>query len=422
MAMPRVFLARHGETEWSISGQHTGRSDIALTAHGEDVMRQLAPTIVGVGNGKLIDPTKLNHIFVSPRKRSQRTLEIMLSHVEGSHKSEIPPQEILQDCREWDYGAYEGLKTDEIRKQRPDWDIWRDGTPDHTEKPTELPGESAEHMTERIDGVIAKIRALQSGHVDKRNAGHHVGGKTCDVLLVCHGHFNRVFIARWLGLPITQGRLFEMDAGGMVVLGYAHHSFKEPTIAGMFSSKTGPKGDLEGSCGTYGSAKHQESQYLDLVSLVMSTGESRPDRTGTGTIALFAPQPCLRFDLTNGTLPLLTTKRVFFRGVLEELLWFVAGKTDSKLLTDKGVHIWDGNGSRQFLNSRGLQHRREGDLGPVYGFQWRHFGAEYKDCDSDYSGKGVDQLADVIDKIKNNPTDRRIIMSAWNPKGMAARL
>ncbi|TQS33024.1 hypothetical protein Golomagni_06646 [Golovinomyces magnicellulatus] len=233
MAMPRVFLARHGETEWSISGQHTGRSDIPLTPHGEEVMRQLAPSIVGVGNGKLIDPTKLNHIFVSPRTRSQRTLQIMLDHIPASEREHIPQVEILQDCREWDYGAYEGLKTDQIREKHPGWDIWTEGTPDHPERPDELPGESAQHMSDRIDSVIAKIRELQSGHVDKRNQGHDVGAKTCDVLLVCHGHFNRVFIARWLGLPLTNGRLFEMDAGGMVVLGYAHHNFAEPTIAGM---------------------------------------------------------------------------------------------------------------------------------------------------------------------------------------------
>ena len=417
MAMPRVFLARHGETEWSISGQHTGRSDINLTPHGEQVMRQLAPSIVGIGNGKLVDPTKLNHIFVSPRIRSQRTLQIMLEHIPDDQKAGIPQVEILQECREWDYGAYEGLKTHEIRAQRPDWDIWRDGTPDHPERPTELPGESAQHMSDRIDSVIAKIRDLQSTHVDKRNQGHDVGHKTCDVLLVCHGHFNRVFIARWLGLPLTNGRLFEMDPGGMAVLSYAHHSFKEPTIAGIFSSKTGPKGD---SIPPASPSQHEESQYLSLVSRIINTGESRPDRTGTGTLALFAPSPALRFDLTNKTLPLLTTKRVFLRGVLEELLWFVAGKTDSQLLTDRGVHIWDGNGSRQFLDSRSLQHRREGDLGPVYGFQWRHFGAKYKDCDTDYTGQGVDQLREVIDKIKNNPTDRRIIMSAWNPKGESA--
>jgi thymidylate synthase len=102
---------------------------------------------------------------------------------------------------------------------------------------------------------------------------------------------------------------------------------------------------------------------------------------------------------------------------IQELLWFISGSTSSLPLSEKGVHIWDGNGSRAFLDSRGLSHRKEGDLGPVYGFQWRHFGAEYVDCETDYKGKGVDQLADCIWKIKNNPTDRRIVLSAWNPAG-----
>lgn len=162
--------------------------------------------------------------------------------------------------------------------------------------------------------------------------------------------------------------------------------------------------------------KHEEHQYLDLIRHIIDNGQARPDRTGTGTIAMFAP-PALRFSLSNGTLPLLTTKRVFLRGVIEELLWFVRGSTDGKLLAEKDIHIWEGNGSREYLDKVGLGHRREGDLGPVYGFQWRHFGAEYKTCEDDYTGQGVDQLAQVIDKIKHNPTDRRIIMSAWNPKG-----
>ena len=162
--------------------------------------------------------------------------------------------------------------------------------------------------------------------------------------------------------------------------------------------------------------EHDEQQYLNLIRNVLETGDVRPDRTGTGTLSLFAPQN-LRFSLANDTLPLLTTKRTFMRGILEELLWFVAGATDANLLSAKGVKIWDGNGSKAFLESRGLGHRRAGDLGPVYGFQWRHFGARYTDADADYSGQGVDQLREVIRKIKENPTDRRIIMSAWNPAG-----
>jgi len=123
----------------------------------------------------------------------------------------------------------------------------------------------------------------------------------------------------------------------------------------------------------------------------------------------------MRFSLRNGAFPLLTTKKVFYRGIAEELFWFIRGSTSAKELQDKNVRIWDGNSSREFLDSIGLHDREEGDLGPVYGFQWRHFGAEYTDMHADYSGKGVDQLAEVINRIKTKPTDRRIIMCAWNP-------
>jgi dihydrofolate reductase/thymidylate synthase len=159
-------------------------------------------------------------------------------------------------------------------------------------------------------------------------------------------------------------------------------------------------------------AVHEERQYLDLVDRVISTGTVKGDRTGTGTISIFGAQ--MRFDLRK-SFPLLTTKRVFWRGVLEELLWLVRGATDSKQLAEKKVHIWDDNGSREFLDKLGFQSREVGDLGPVYGFQWRHFGAQYVDCRSDYRGQGVDQLAQIIETIKKNPNDRRILMSAWNP-------
>ncbi|EIM19742.1 thymidylate synthase [Wallemia mellicola CBS 633.66] len=157
-----------------------------------------------------------------------------------------------------------------------------------------------------------------------------------------------------------------------------------------------------------------EDAYLSLIKNVLQYGNRRGDRTGTGTISLFAPQN-MRFTLSDNTLPLLTTKRVFWRGVAEELLWFISGSTDAKQLSDKGVKIWDGNGSREFLNKLGFTDRDEGDLGPVYGFQWRHFGAEYKGPSHNYASEGVDQLQQVIDTIKNNPYDRRIILSAWNP-------
>lgn len=171
----------------------------------------------------------------------------------------------------------------------------------------------------------------------------------------------------------------------------------------------------ERQASTYGEARHAEYQYLDLVRRILREGVQRDDRTGTGTKSLFGAQ--MRFDLKD-SFPLLTTKRVFWRGVVEELLWFISGSTDAKKLSVKGVNIWDGNGSRQFLDKLGFSDREVGDLGPVYGFQWRYFGAKYKDCRKDYSGEGVDQLAQVIDTIKRKPNDRRIILCAWNPNAI----
>lgn len=121
----------------------------------------------------------------------------------------------------------------------------------------------------------------------------------------------------------------------------------------------------------------------------------------------------MRFDLST-SFPLLTTKRVYWKGVVEEILWFLRGQTDSKILSEKNVKIWDGNGSRSFLDSLGFQNRREGDLGPVYGFQWRHFGATYRDCDSNYDNQGIDQISEVIKLLKTNPDSRRIIVNSWN--------
>jgi thymidylate synthase len=106
---------------------------------------------------------------------------------------------------------------------------------------------------------------------------------------------------------------------------------------------------------------------------------------------------------------------VFWRGVAEELLWFVQGSTNARLLQEKNVRIWDGNSTREYLDANGFKDREEGDLGPVYGFQWRHFGAKYTDCHANYEGQGIDQLKEVIERIKKNPSDRRIIMTAWNP-------
>ena len=176
---------------------------------------------------------------------------------------------------------------------------------------------------------------------------------------------------------------------------------------------TDPKSKLTYKFLTYTRENNEERQYLDLIQSIIHKGVQRGDRTGTGTLSQFGAQ--MRFSLRDGQLPLLTTKRTFWRGVAEELLWFVSGSTNANLLAQKDIHIWDGNGSKEFLESRGLGHREQGDLGPVYGFQWRHFGAKYQDMNTDYTGQGVDQLKDCIEKIMHNPEDRRIIMSAWNP-------
>lgn len=162
--------------------------------------------------------------------------------------------------------------------------------------------------------------------------------------------------------------------------------------------------------------KSDEYEYLRLIRKILDEGKVKQDRTGTGTLSLFGYQ--MRFNLRHYTMPLLTTKKVFWRGIVEELLWFIKGSTDAHELSEKGVHIWDANGSKEFLASLNLAHREEGDLGPVYGFQWRHFGADYKDKHTDYTGLGVDQLRDLIQRIKDNPNDRRLILSAWNVKDL----
>lgn len=156
---------------------------------------------------------------------------------------------------------------------------------------------------------------------------------------------------------------------------------------------------------------YEEENYLNLFRKVLSTGARRVDRTGTGTISTFGER--LEFSLQDGVIPVLTTKKVPFKTVAKELLWFISGKTNTKILEQQGVNIWKGNTSKEFLLSRGLSYE-EGDLGPGYGFQWRHAGATYCGMDHDYTGQGVDQLQNMIDLLRHDPFSRRIMMSAWN--------
>ncbi|XP_075252914.1 thymidylate synthase-like [Convolutriloba macropyga] len=185
-------------------------------------------------------------------------------------------------------------------------------------------------------------------------------------------------------------------------------------VAGIVGEQGDVNGNIEQHKNSYSENDEcDEMQYINLVRRVIQKGNKKSDRTGVGTLSIFGSQ--CRYDLRNNKFPLLTTKKVFIRGIAEELFWFIRGSTNAKELQEKNVRIWDANASREFLDAQGLTEREEGDLGPVYGFQWRHFGAEYKTMYDDYTNQGVDQLNEVINQIKKNPDSRRIIMCAWNP-------
>ena len=163
---------------------------------------------------------------------------------------------------------------------------------------------------------------------------------------------------------------------------------------------------------------HPESAYTDLIAKILAEGDRRSTRNAT-TLSLFGER--LIFDVGTHGFPLLTTKRVFWRGVVEELIWFLKGSTNSKDLEKAGVNIWKGNTSREFLDKTGLHEYDEGICGPIYGFQWRNFGGTY-DASANAAGNmkkmelnGVDQLKDVITQLQMDPTSRRMIISAWNP-------
>ena len=156
--------------------------------------------------------------------------------------------------------------------------------------------------------------------------------------------------------------------------------------------------------------KHDEEQYLNLLRKIKDEGEERPDRTGVGTRSIFGAR--MEFDISE-RIPILTTKKVFYNMVIKELLFFISGKTDSNILSDDGVKIWKGNSSKEFLEKRGLNYK-EGDIGAIYGFQFRHWNAEYKGCDADYTGKGIDQLQNLIKGIREDPYSRRHLLSTWN--------
>lgn len=156
---------------------------------------------------------------------------------------------------------------------------------------------------------------------------------------------------------------------------------------------------------------NEEIEYLEMLNTIVSTGSFRKTRNGN-TWSCFGTH--LKFNLEE-SFPLLTTKKMFLRGIFEELKFFLMGQTNTKLLEDKKVFIWKGNTTREFLDSVGLNNLNEGDMGPLYGFQLRHYGAEYHGCNYDYTGKGYDQFLNVLHLLKTDKYSRRIMMTTFNP-------
>ena len=158
---------------------------------------------------------------------------------------------------------------------------------------------------------------------------------------------------------------------------------------------------------------HEEYQYLNLLKDIIDHGSHEQGRNGA---VLTAVGSAMHFSLEDGKIPILTTKKTAWKTCLKELLWFIKGDTSNKRLKDVGVHIWDANTTREFLDSRGLQHYEEDTVGSLYGFQWRHWNAPYEGCDADYTNKGIDQLQNVINILKDpvQRSSRRMVVSAWN--------
>ena len=163
--------------------------------------------------------------------------------------------------------------------------------------------------------------------------------------------------------------------------------------------------------------RHEEYQYLNLLDDIVQFGSLEKGRNGN-TKSVFGAS--LHFSLTDNTIPILTTKKVAWKTCLKELLWFIKGQTSNAILNEQNVHIWDGNATQEFKKTRNLSHYADKDLGPIYGYQWRFFKAPYNNCDYDYTDQGYDQLAEVIDCLKDpsKRNSRRLIVSAWNPLQM----
>ncbi len=182
--LPTVYLARHGETAWSKSGQHTSHTDLPLLPAGEDAARQLRERLAGL---------HFERVFSSPLSRATRTAEL----------AGFTP-ELDDDLREWNYGDYEGITSAEIARQRPGWDLFRDGAPN---------GESPEQVAARADRLVARLKALRG-----------------NILCVAHGHILRVLAARWINFPVQLGAALLLDTASISILSFNHHNRNEPAI------------------------------------------------------------------------------------------------------------------------------------------------------------------------------------------------
>ncbi len=184
--LSQLYLIRHGQTAWSRSGQHTGRTEIPLTEQGEQEARKLAAELRAVS---------FDRVLSSPRQRAWQTCKL----VGLAERAELEP-----DLAEWDYGDYEGQRTADIRQARPDWNLFQDGCPR---------GESPVQIAERADRLIARLRKLEG-----------------TIALFTHGHFGRALAARWIGLPVSQAQRFLLSTASLSMVGYDHQRIEEPVI------------------------------------------------------------------------------------------------------------------------------------------------------------------------------------------------
>jgi probable phosphoglycerate mutase len=191
--MGEIVLLRHGQTEWSLDGRHTGRTDLPLTREGERQARAVAA---------LLDGRKIGAAWSSPAERARRTAEL----------AGLPLQGTDPDLWEWDYGGYEGVTTHDIQRDRPGWSLWADGV--IPGEPGRFPGETVEQVGARCDRVIARVLPLVAPDSESALDG--------DVALVAHGHVLRILAARWLGQPARDGALFLLDTASVSRLGFEH--------------------------------------------------------------------------------------------------------------------------------------------------------------------------------------------------------